>query len=88
MNPFYRQELVHLQDLTSATTKGGTGRNLYQGNVEQLRLQTGFPGSFTNVPFEAVGKFTTSDTIIQSLWENMEKFEIQFEDPFTDFQPA
>jgi hypothetical protein len=50
MHPWHRQELSHLITICKETMHGTPTGELLQTNAEQLRLEMGLPGSFTDAP--------------------------------------
>ena len=51
--------------------------------LEQLRLETGFPGPFTDVPYNLMHSLTTPSKI-KTLWHYCHKFGLSIQDPFGD----
>ena len=83
MNLWHDQELTHLYNMVDAVN-GKTKGLRYQATTEQLRLETGYPGRFTEVPFEILGDLTT-DTWIKTLWSYCHQHSISIKDSFGTF---
>ena len=81
MNRWHLQELTHLADLVSQVHLGTTCGLKYQMTLEQLRLETGFPGPFTEVPYDTMAPCTTNSWI-KTLWASCQQFGIQITDDF------
>ena len=69
MHFWYLQELTHLGDLVHQVHKDSNCGKRYQITTEQLRLETGFPGPITSVPYAAMGPSVT-DSLIKTLWSS------------------
>ena len=50
-------------------------------SIEQMRLETGFPGPFTDVPYDLVAHLATP-CWVKTLWESCRKFDISVSDDF------
>ena len=87
MSPNHNQDLEQLkcfvQQVNSETTCGTRMRI----TTEQLRLDTGFPGPFTDAPYHCLDQCTTSSWI-KALWHKCHRFDISIHDSFGDFQLA
>lgn len=58
-----------------------------QITTELLRLETGHPGRFTDVPYDLMHQCATPSWI-KSLWETCHKMNISIAEPFGDLQLA
>ncbi len=86
-HPYYTQELTHLQDFVGEVNRGTTCGKRIQITTEQLRMETGHPGPFTDVPYESMCQCTT-DAWIKTLWKSCQEFGISIDDPFGNLQLA
>jgi hypothetical protein len=59
MHPYFRQQIVHLLSLAKEPTNGTPTGELLMANSEQLRLEIGLPGSFTDDPINLVAPYLT-----------------------------
>ena len=50
-------------------------------SIEQMRLETGFPGPFTDVPYDLVAHLVTP-CWVKTLWASCRKFDISVSDDF------
>ena len=81
MDRWHLQELTHLADLVAQVHLGTSCGLKYQMTLEQLRLETGHPGPFTDVPYAPMVSCTTS-CWAQTLWSSCQKFGISIQDDF------
>ena len=87
MEFWHNQELTHLCDFVEEVNRGTNFGLRFQITTEQLRLEQGFQGRFTDVPFEDMGPLTT-DSRIKTLWASCQEFDISIEDPFGSLDPV
>ena len=83
MHFWHDQELVHLHEYVNEVQQD-TRLGLKWGmTTEQLRLETGFPGPFTDVPYATMHTLTT-DSRIKTLWHYCSEHGLSIADPFGD----
>jgi hypothetical protein len=87
MEPLHNQGLQKLCTFMHQVNQHTTCGQRFQITTEQLRLETGYPGPFTDVPYSLVGPCATSSWL-KSLWQFCHKHEISLHDPFGTFQLA
>ena len=80
-HPYYRQELTHLLELVGEINSNSKQGIQYQISVEQLKLEQGYPGPWTDAPYNLLHKATTY-SLIKTLWESCFQFGISIEDNF------
>ena len=73
MEPWHNQELTHLQDLVTEVTKGSSHGFYFRASIEALRMETGYPGPFTEIPWELMNKGATP-CLLTTMWESMQEF--------------
>ena len=81
MEFWHNQELTHLFNFVNEINKQSTCGQRYQITMEQLRLEQGYGGPFTDVPFSHMGPLTT-DSWIKTLWQSCQDFDISIHDSF------
>ena len=84
MEPRHHQGLQKLAAFVHHVNRRTTCGQLIQITTEQLRLETGHPGPFTDVPYSLLAPCTTP-TWIKSLWQFCSQHEISIHDPFGTF---
>ena len=83
---WHDQELTHLMDFIKQVHSQTICGKRYQMAVEQLRLETGWPGPITQVPYETFQALTT-DSWIKTLWSSCQQFGITIQDNFGTLKP-
>jgi hypothetical protein len=86
MHPWHRQELSHLITLCKETMHGTPTGELLQANAEQLRLEMGLPGSFTDGQLHHAAPYLT-DSWLKDLLLYLHKYEIKLDDPLPKLLP-
>ena len=75
MHPWYNQELTHLITACRETySLSSTGRLLI-ARGEQLRLELGLPGSFSEWPFDTISKCLT-DCWLKTMLQSISRFDL------------
>ena len=87
MEPKHHQELENIKTLVQEVNSQRRCGNQMQITTEQMRLEAGFPGPFTDVPYHKLSPCTT-DTWIKSVWEACYSYNISLHDKFGTFQLA
>jgi hypothetical protein len=86
MHPWYRQQIVHLITLCKETFNGTPTGELLQANAEQLHLEIGLPGLFTDAPMTRVAPYITK-CWMKNLLLFLSEFKIQLGDPLPKLIP-
>ena len=86
MHPWHRQEILHLITLCRETMHGSPTGELLQANAEQLRLEMGLPGSFTDAPLDLVAPYLTHSWL-KDLLLYLHLHQISLEDPLPKLIP-
>ena len=81
MEPKCHQELEKIKTLVQEVNSQRRCGTRMQITTEQLRLETGFPGPFTDVPFHKVSPCTT-DSWIKTVWAACYSYDISLHDKF------
>ena len=87
MEPKCHQELEKIKTLVQEVNTQRRCGTRMQITTEQLRLETGFPGPFTDVPFHKVSPCTT-DSWIKTVGEACYSYDISLHDKFGALQLA
>ena len=83
---WHEQELAHLYDFVDELNRSGPCAARYQATTKQLRLETGYSGPFTAVPYKILAPLTT-DCWIKTLWSYCHHHDITIKDSFGDLAP-
>jgi len=78
MHPWYNQELSHLETFWEETSLESHTDELFGNLVETLRLELGFPGFLTSIPYTRMEMCATTSWMT-TLWASS---NIQIRDPF------
>ena len=79
LHPWYHQEIVHLLVCLKQPTIGGiTGRQI-SASTEQMRLEAGLSGWFTDHDF-ATHESLITDSWIKTVWKFADRFQIKIHD--------
>jgi len=81
MHPWYNQELSHLETFWEETSLESHTGELFGNLVETLRLELGFPGYLTSIPYTRMEMCATTSWITK-LWASSSMFNMQIHDPF------
>ena len=84
MHPWYEQELTHLHTFVDQVNRNTSCGFRFQATTEAMRLETGFPGAFTDVPYDLMQDCVT-DTWIKTFWHSCHAFDISIQDTFGTF---
>jgi hypothetical protein len=79
MQPWHRKGICHLITLCKATMHGLPMGKLLQVNSEQLHLEMGMPGSFSNGPFQLIAEYMT-DLWLRDLLLYLHKYKVKLKD--------
>jgi hypothetical protein len=79
-HPFYMQEILHIYELVKEINQSTQQGKQYCITLEQLKMETGFPGPFTQVPYAMAASTTTS--MIKNIWKFCHTHKISIEDDF------
>ena len=82
MDPFYHQELLHLQACLEELNKASFLNELLTTSFEELRLEMGFPGRITDAPADAMADAVTK-CYTKTVWRFAFQHGFSIEDPWT-----
>ena len=86
MHHWCNQELTHLNNFVHQVNLNSSCGKRYQISTEQMRLETGFPGPITAVPYDSMHEAVT-DCWMKTLWHSCRQFSIHITEDFGDLQP-
>ena len=82
MDPFYHQELLHLQACLEELNKASFLNELLTTSFEELRLEMGFPGRITDAPADVMADAVTK-CYTKTVWRFAFQHGFSIEDPWT-----
>ena len=80
-HPFYMQELLHIYEFVKEINQYTQQGKQYCITLEQLKMETGFPGPFTQVPYTSMAPSTTT-SMIKNIWKFCHTHKISIRDDF------
>jgi hypothetical protein len=82
LHPWYHQEIVHLLVCLEQTTIGGITGHQISATMEQMRLEVGLPGWFTDHDFD-IWEATLTNSWIKTVWKFAHRFKLAIQDSKT-----
>jgi hypothetical protein len=82
LHPWYHQEIMHLLVCLKQTTIGGITGHQISASMEQMRLEAGLPGWFTDHNFD-IWEATLTDSWIKTVWKFAHRFKLAIQDSET-----
>ena len=79
LHPWYHQEIVHLLVCLKQTTIGGITGGQISASTEQMRLEAGLSGWFTDHDFDTYEALLT-DSWIKTVWQFAHRFRLAIHD--------
>ncbi len=79
LHPWYHQEIVHLLVCLKQTTIGGITGGQISASTEQMRLEAGLSGWFTDHNFDTYEALLT-DSWIKTVWQFAHRFRLAIHD--------
>jgi hypothetical protein len=80
-HPYFKQEILHIYELVKEINMNSQQGIQYRITVEQLKIEQGYPGNWTDAPYTLLSPGTTY-SLIQTIWKFCYTWGISIQDNF------
>jgi hypothetical protein len=80
-HPYFKQEILHIYELVKEINRKTQQGIQYRITVEQLKIEQGYPGNWTDAPYPLLSSGTTY-SLIQTIWKFCYSWSISIQDNF------